>query len=386
MKKYLSLLLCATLCSSVLYAVTPLQQSAPSAVANDNALHELRAQLTEQTLQTKAIIATLCDIIATSKDIPNNTELCRELTLLGDFMSHICSVINIMDADELGRLVEINHLLLTQLQEQIATGDLSKLSNFDPSQFALLQQRSCDTESLQQHLTALRNKVAEVWSLVTPLSLVAATAQPAPSLWQNMVSGINNNSGYLALAGVLLAIDSSIRLAQKQGFNSQELAGKIIYKSCIYSLAALYLLRQKKDKDIAELAQSWFGKNSTMGNAMLTLKDWVGSPKNKKPAVHIVVRDDMSAQEQVAWAKAQDCDVIELDRGRNSSFLRNFFEFEDGVIRLPLYILFTVEVKKDVEYLARQAGGLPAAIVNYLFPQKNEVKEAAHASSNSWWG
>lgn len=341
-------------------------------------LTELRAQIADQTHQIKQILATLCDVVAVSNSVENKSEICRALTLLRTFIEQLCLVITTMSEEELGYLVHANSVLLAQLQQQLSNGDLSKLNNFDAAQFSLLVSQKHalaeESTSLPVRVAEVKGTISNVWSLVTPLALLQKESTATPSMFQKASGFISDNRGYLCLAGILLALDSTIRLTQKYDLDTKQFLGGAMYKTFIYSLGILYLMRMKSDKAITDYANRWFGKGSFLGSTMITLKEWVGSPKIKKPALHIIAQRDMTAQEQLDWARAQsiECVPVELDRGRSSEFLRNFFEFEDGLVKIPLGIAVLAEMKKDAWTLANAMGGLPAALANFLFPEKED--------------
>ena len=142
-------------------------------------------------------------------------------------------------------------------------------------------------------------------------------------------------------------------MATKSYWNGAALQD-IIKRLLTYDLLALYILRQKKDKDVTELANQWFGEGSTLATTMITLKKYVGSPKEKKHAVHIIARDDMTAQEQIDWADEQGCAVVKVEKGRDCDFLKNFIEFDDGLFKISLSLLFAQQLKDDINALSSE--------------------------------
>ena len=383
MKQFVSVLCCSVLLFTAVQADYPAGYPAPlspndygmqaahtptsTASLSEAELVELRIKVTQQTLQIKEILTTLYTLVEQSPNSPDNLALCEEIKFLRNFIEQFCPVISDMDAQELANLMQINNILLQKLEEQIATGELSNLQGIDSSLLARLQNNNAlDAKSLQEQVAQTQRQLDITWNLLTPLTISAIhTSQASPSFLENSWKTIQNYRGLVSAATALVTLDQMVRYANNNNINLKEGIALAARKTLIYSLTGLYLLRQKKDKDVADFVRTTFEKDSILGTTVLYLKDLVGSPKNKKTAVHVIARHDMTAKEQLDWAKANDCAAVELDRGRNYDFLKHFFEFEDGLVKLPLLWFFVTEAKQDVMWLAKKMGGLPEALVSY---------------------
>lgn len=335
----------------------------------DDELAHIRDQVTQQTIQIKGILDTLCDSVKIST-LPTKETICRELTLLREFIQSMVTELPFMSYKNLTYLIGINNQLLGQLKEQLSSGDLCGLCSLDASLFTTLDNPTRDglsgeeiTEDgtvLNEKIAYLKEQVNAVWTLVTSISLAPYT-QAATTTSSTARDFINHNKGYAAGAALLAGTAYLFR-----DLSAEEFMGGVVERIPVYALVALYVLRQKKDRDTIALAHHWFGENSYCANSMLTLKQWVGSPKEKKPAVHIVARYDMTLEEQQRWADDNDCVVIKAEKGRDCDFLKNFVEFEDGLFKLPLAVLFACQAKDDLKSLSERMGPVTKYIVACL--------------------
>lgn len=347
---------------------------------NDDELATLRDQVTQQTIQIKGILDTLCDSVHSST-LPTKETICRELTLLCQFVQNMVEQLPVMSYKNLRNLIKINNQLLGQLKEQLSSGDLCGLCDLDASLFTTLEHPTrdvispeevvADVNQINQDINAvaaevsyIQGQINTVWNLVTSISL-APYAQTAAATSSTIWDFINTNKGYAAGAALLAGTAYLFR-----DLSAEELIEGIVKRIPVYSLVALYVLRQKKDKDTIALANNWFGENSYGANTMITLKKWVGSPKEKKPAVHIIARSDMSFEEQQRWADDNNCTVLKIQKARDCDFLKNFVEFEDGLFKLPLAVLFSCQAKEDLQLISNRMGSLAKYIVTCLLSKK----------------
>jgi hypothetical protein len=305
-------------------------------------LQKIRETVAAQTAQIKGILETVCDALRRS-DLPTKDSLCRELSLLRDFVQHLASAIPSMHEQELVQLTRVNALVLEELMRQLEHGDLQGMCSINVAKITHTPREWLNLDQLENLALEVQNHIAATWNIVTGITL----AQPA-SYAEQAWNSIKDNQGALILTA---AVAVGTTWAIKSIGNGTAI--KDVFKRLLtYDLLALYLLRQKKDKDIAELAQQWFGENSRLAAAMLTLKQWVGSPKEKKTAVHVIARNDMTAQEQIDWADEQNCAVVKVEKGRDCDFLKNFFEFDDGLYKISFGLLFAQQLKDDIDALS----------------------------------
>ena len=347
MKLLYSLLLICASAPSLLCEEAWTKRLAPQdATESVDQLEKTRELVAAQTAQIKGILDTVCDALRKS-DLPSKDSLCRELSLLRDFIQHLTTAIPTMQEQDLAQLVRVNTLVLDELMNQLQHGDLQGMCSVNISKIKDTPREWISAEQLQTALAQLHDKIVAAWNAVTAISL-ADYSEPASSYAQQIWTAAQNNQGALIVA-TAAAIGTA--WAIRSYTNGTDLKD-IIKRVLTYDLLALYLLRQKKDKDIAELSAAWFGKDSTLANAMLTAKQYVGSPKEKKTAVHVIANKEMSAQEQVDWAEAQNCAVLKTEKGRDCDFLKNFFEFDDGLFKISLGLLFAEQLKSDINALS----------------------------------
>lgn len=307
-------------------------------------LAPLRALVAQQAEQICHILTTLRET-AQASNIDHKEQLCRELGLVCECMKTMCETIATMNKQALTHLIELNGIVLTQLQEQLIEGNLQGLCNFTAAQFTTPKQqvRSFITiEQLHEKAARMQEQIQEVWSLVTAASLAtyAQAKEQAPSFWSNNKQAIVLSLSAALAAGVVYK-------------NYPNIDTKLWIERVInYSLMALYVLRQKKDADIKPLAERWFGEDTFLANAMMNAKHYVGSPKEKLPAVHITARKDMTAAEQIAWAEANNCAVLKIEKGRDYNVVKDFFDLEDGLFKVPVAFFFAYQIKKDMNALA----------------------------------
>lgn len=378
MKYYIAILCSGILSTSMLYGQTDTVYTHNSEYTQTSSLESeelitLRDQVTEQTIQIKGILDTLCDSIKNST-LETKEVMRLEISLLRDFIQNMVYELPHMSYKNVRNLIKINNQLLETLREQLSTGDLCGLCNLDASLFTTLVKPTRDDailENLVETMTEinaevsyLKEQVALVWNMVTSISLAHYT-QAATTASHSLSDFIHSNKGYVALAGICATLAFLLRNDSKI-----DILTGFIERIPVYGLAALYVLRQKKDKDTTALAERWFGKDSCLANKMISLKKWVGSPKEKRPGVHIVARHDMSLEEQLRWADDNDCFVVKVQKARDCDFLKNFIEFEDGLFKLPLAVLFSKQVINDYYALTGRMNGFLQEFFNRLVTRK----------------
>jgi hypothetical protein len=333
----------------------------------------LRGQVTQQTIQIKGILDTLCDAVKSSS-IQSKELVCRELSLLREFIQNMVNELPIMSYKNLRNLIAVNNTLITQLKNQLSSGDLCGLCNLDASVFTTIEnptrdginieETTEDAEAINAEISYIQTQIDYVWNSVSSISLAPYTEAVTTASY-SASDFINNNKGYAIAAAALAGTAFIFR-----NDNKVDLIAGLVERIPVYSLVVAYLLRQKKDKDITALANSWFGKDSYLANTMITAKQYVGSPKEKKPAIHITARYDMTLEEQLRWAEDNNCAVIKTEQARDCDFMKNFVEFEDGLFKLPLAVLFSCQVKNDVQELSKRMSGFAEYVITCLFAKK----------------
>lgn len=279
---------------------------------SDEQVKNLRDQVTQQTIQIKGILDTLCDAVKNSQ-IPTKDLVCRELSLLREFIQNMVHELSTMPYKNLCNLIIINNQLLEQLHEQLVSGDLCGLCNFDASLFTTLSSSNrniTDQEAFDfnAHIASIQEKIGALWNIISSISLshYASATTPATSAVWNF---IDNNKGYAEIAAALACAALIFRKD-----NPIELIAGLAQRVPVYSVAALYLLRQKQEDDATQLAHTWFGQDSYSANAMISLKKWVGN----------------------------STDV----------------ESEEILLKLPLALLLSFQVKNDALTLSERIGSL----------------------------
>ena len=313
---------------------------------HDHQLQHMREIVAAQTAQIKGILDTVCDALRNS-DLPAKDSLCRELSLLRDFVQHLALAVPTMQEQDLAQLTRVNALVLEELMNQLQHGNLQGVCSIDVARITHGPRITIRLDQLQELTNLVQDYITNAWNAVTALSL----SQPASSYAQQLWNSLPNQSTVVVATAAALGTAWAVKSYQ----NGTDLKN-IFQRLLTYDLLALYLLRQKRDKDIAELAQRWFGEDSMLANTMIALKQWVGSPKEKKTAVQVIACSDMTAQEQIDWAEEQNCAVIKTERGRDCDFLRNFFEFDDGLYKISLGLLFAEQLKADINALSGELG------------------------------
>lgn len=332
-------------------------------------LQKIRETVATQTAQIKGILDTVCDALRTS-NLPSKDSLCRELSLLRDFVQHLTLEIPTMQEQDLVQLTRVNTLVLEALIDQLQHGNLQGICSIDITKITHMPRITITVDQLQELTNIVQNHLITAWNTVTELTLERVDPSYTEQAWEMF----NDNKTTL-LVTTAAAIGAA--WIARSGANLQNIFQRLL----TYDLLALYLLRQKKDKDVRALAEYWLGKNSLATKSILSIKHWVGSPKEKKTAVQVFACHDMTAQEQIDWAERQDCAVVKVDKGREENqmeFLKNFFEFDDGLFKISLGLLFAEQLKQDIKDLAALladektvaaygvASQVPASVVRYL--------------------
>lgn len=308
----------------------------------------LRITIAKQTEQICNMLMTLSESVAVS-NIEHKEQLRRELHLMCECMKSVVEKLPTMEKQALLRLIELNEIILNQLHEQLLEGNLQGLCHFTAAQFSTPAQQTrsfITSEQLEETVNRLEEKIEQVWSLVTAASLAtyAETQQASNSFWHKITD--HKQACILSLAALITA---ATFYKHHAAIDTTLWINRILS----YSLMGLYILRQKKDADIKPIAERWFGENTFLARAMINAKHYVGSPKEKLPAVHLIARTDMTAQEQIAWADAQNCAIVKIEKGRDYNMVKDFLDLEDGLFKLPLAFFFAQRVKDDIVDLSQ---------------------------------
>lgn len=117
----------------------------------------------------------------------------------------------------------------------------------------------------------------------------------------------------------------------------------LAWRTLPYILLAAYELRQQRK----ETVESW----SIPG--LWAFKWFVGSPSEKKPAFMVRYDPDVSAEEQIKWAKENGCRVVEADSGQENPLVsfanRLGVRFVDGpLVEFSIKGLFIYRLKEDL--------------------------------------
>lgn len=126
-----------------------------------------------------------------------------------------------------------------------------------------------------------------------------------------------------------------------------------------YVLFGAYVLRQQSTDTVSK----W------QVPGLLALKKLVGSPSERKPAFTVTYNPDVSAREQIEWAKANGCKTVEIDDNQENAFakfLKRFgVKFLDGPVgEVAVTGFFLYRVKEDLLWLRNKGSGLFAALLN----------------------
>lgn len=332
--KYLVILCSSIIVTSVLAHQTETENAfasqnmiesvARSQDISDSEFKNLRSQVTQQTIQIKGILDTLCDAVKNSQ-IPTKDLVCRELSLLRDFIQNMVTELPEMSYKNLINLITINNQLLEQLHEQLISGDLCGLCNLDSSLFTTLSTSNRDVTDQETFdfyaiIASMQEKISALWNLVSSISLTHYAPAPtsaASAVW----NFIDDNKGY---AGIAAALAGAALMFRKD--NPIDLIAGLAQRAPVYSLVALYLLRQQQEDDATELAHAWFGQDSYSANAMITLKKWLG----------------------------------------NSTEV----ESEEILLKLPLAVLLSYQVKNDALKFSERIGGFVKKTLTCLLEKK----------------
>lgn len=334
-------------------------------LSDGDRLNKVRTDITLAINKISDILNNLCASLHNS--IGEESELvCQQLSILDVCTQTIGSRIPDMSEKELLQLLVINDTLLEQIKNQIMEEQYTDFSDINASELfgTMLENKEgpITIEQLENKLKSLEQKISLVAGVID--HLVEKIKVTHSTRWWHK---IGEYKGTLFTITTLLGCAYLLRHHEPS-----KIMKTVLTRLPIYTILSLYLLRQKKDADTQNFVNSSFGENSTLAHIILSIKQAVGSPREKRPAVHIIARDDMNAQEQIKWAKDNNCEYIKTDyRARSIPYLCNFFDLDDSLFRFSFNLIFAQQVRADVLALSECMGdGVANVIKKILNPAR----------------